>query len=96
MAKGWRSMNQILAVSLVFLGMMGGGLSANADITIRKSGALAWTVDGKGVIRERGKKVGSIDSNGRVRKNGALIGEVESGGTIRRSGAKIGSVESGG
>ena len=78
-------MNQILALSLIFFGMMAGGMSAAADLTIRKSGALAWTVDEKGAIRERGKKVGSIDSNGNVRKNGALIGEIESGGTIRRS-----------
>ena len=91
-----KSMNQVLALSLVLGGMMGSGLSATAQITIRKSGAVAWTVDGNGTIRERGKKVGSIDSNGKVRRSGSLIGEVESGGTIRRSGSKIGSVESGG
>ena len=91
---GWKLKNQLVVLSLFFFGLAGGGLSANAEITIRKSGAVAWTVDANGAIRERGKKVGSIDSNGRVRKNGSLIGEVESGGTIRRSGSKIGSVDS--
>lgn len=89
-------MNQILWLSIIFLGIIWDTLPATADITIRKSGAIGWTVDGNGVIRERGKKLGSIDSRGNVRKNGSLIGEIEFGGTIRRSGSKIGSVEKNG